>query len=128
MKLSILALGRGSKVDAHPIDDEGRGTAWSRSSGFVSVRRAQGRRNADVPCIVTSPCSAGRLVESRISFGTGQGVRPATVNTPGRHVRGMLRSFDGIEPDVHESAYVDPAAVVIGDVTQIGRASCRERV
>lgn len=29
----------------------------------------------------------------------------------------MLRSFDGIEPDVHEDAYVDPAAVVIGDVT-----------
>lgn len=29
----------------------------------------------------------------------------------------VLRSFDGTEPDVHESAYVDPAAVVIGDVT-----------
>ncbi|MFQ3319382.1 MAG: carbonic anhydrase/acetyltransferase-like protein (isoleucine patch superfamily) [Natronomonas sp.] len=29
----------------------------------------------------------------------------------------MLRSFDGIEPDVHEDAYVDPTAVVIGDVT-----------
>ncbi len=29
----------------------------------------------------------------------------------------MLRSFDGVEPTVHEDAYVDPAAVVIGDVT-----------
>lgn len=29
----------------------------------------------------------------------------------------MIRSFDGAEPDVHEDAYVDPAAVVIGDVT-----------
>jgi carbonic anhydrase/acetyltransferase-like protein (isoleucine patch superfamily) len=35
----------------------------------------------------------------------------------------MLRSFDGIEPDVHESAYVDPAAVVIGDVTLEAEAS-----
>lgn len=29
----------------------------------------------------------------------------------------MIRSFDGMEPDVHEDAYVDPSAVVIGDVT-----------
>ncbi len=29
----------------------------------------------------------------------------------------MIRSFEGTEPDIHESAYVDPAAVVIGDVT-----------
>jgi len=29
----------------------------------------------------------------------------------------MIRSFDGIEPEIHDSAYVDPAAVVIGDVT-----------
>lgn len=29
----------------------------------------------------------------------------------------VLRSFDGVEPDVHESAYVDPTAVVIGEVT-----------
>jgi carbonic anhydrase/acetyltransferase-like protein (isoleucine patch superfamily) len=29
----------------------------------------------------------------------------------------MIRSFDGLEPDVHEDAYVDPAAVIIGDVT-----------
>jgi len=29
----------------------------------------------------------------------------------------MIRSFDGIEPDIHDSAYVDPAAVGIGDVT-----------
>jgi carbonic anhydrase/acetyltransferase-like protein (isoleucine patch superfamily) len=28
----------------------------------------------------------------------------------------MIRSFDGIEPDIHETAYVDPAATVIGDV------------
>ena len=28
----------------------------------------------------------------------------------------VLRSFDGIEPEVHESAYVDPTAVVIGEV------------
>ncbi|ARS89012.1 gamma carbonic anhydrase family protein [Natrarchaeobaculum aegyptiacum] len=28
----------------------------------------------------------------------------------------MLRSFDGTEPQVADSAYVDPAAVVIGDV------------
>ncbi|WP_338729958.1 gamma carbonic anhydrase family protein [Haladaptatus sp. DJG-WS-42] len=28
----------------------------------------------------------------------------------------MLRSFDGTEPDIAASAYVDPAAVVIGDV------------
>ncbi|PSP49884.1 gamma carbonic anhydrase family protein [Halobacteriales archaeon QH_7_69_31] len=35
----------------------------------------------------------------------------------------MLRSFDGVEPDVHDSAYVDPAAVVIGDVTLEADAS-----
>lgn len=35
----------------------------------------------------------------------------------------MLRSFDGVEPDVHETAYVDPAAVVIGDVTIEAEAS-----
>jgi carbonic anhydrase/acetyltransferase-like protein (isoleucine patch superfamily) len=35
----------------------------------------------------------------------------------------MIRTFDGIEPDIHESAYVDPAAVVIGDVTIEAEAS-----
>lgn len=35
----------------------------------------------------------------------------------------MIRSFDGVEPDIHESAYVDPAAVVIGDVTIEAEAS-----
>ena len=35
----------------------------------------------------------------------------------------MLRSFDGVEPDVHDSAYVDPSAVVIGDVTIEAEAS-----
>ena len=35
----------------------------------------------------------------------------------------MLRSFDGVEPTVHEDAYVDPAAVVIGDVTLEAEAS-----
>ena len=34
-----------------------------------------------------------------------------------------LRSFDGVEPDVHESAYVDEAAVVVGDVTVEADAS-----
>lgn len=29
----------------------------------------------------------------------------------------MIRSFDGIEPDIHPEAYIDPAAVVIGNVT-----------
>lgn len=29
----------------------------------------------------------------------------------------MIRSFDGTEPDIAESASVDPAATVIGDVT-----------
>lgn len=29
----------------------------------------------------------------------------------------VLRSFDGTEPAVHDAAYVDPSAVVIGDVT-----------
>lgn len=29
----------------------------------------------------------------------------------------MIRSFEGVEPEIHESAYVDPTAVVIGDVT-----------
>jgi carbonic anhydrase/acetyltransferase-like protein (isoleucine patch superfamily) len=29
----------------------------------------------------------------------------------------MIRSFDGIDPEIHEDAHVDPAAVVIGDVT-----------
>ena len=28
----------------------------------------------------------------------------------------MIRSFDGLKPEIHESAYVDPSAVVIGDV------------
>ncbi|WP_435194283.1 gamma carbonic anhydrase family protein [Natronomonas sp. EA1] len=32
----------------------------------------------------------------------------------------MIRSFDGHEPDIHESAYVDPSAVVIGEV-EIGK-------
>jgi carbonic anhydrase/acetyltransferase-like protein (isoleucine patch superfamily) len=35
----------------------------------------------------------------------------------------MIRSFDGTEPDIHDSAYVDPAAVVIGDVTIEAEAS-----
>lgn len=35
----------------------------------------------------------------------------------------MIRSFDGMEPDVHEDAYVDPSAVVIGDVTIEANAS-----
>lgn len=29
----------------------------------------------------------------------------------------MIRSFDGIEPEIHETAYVAESAVVIGDVT-----------
>jgi carbonic anhydrase/acetyltransferase-like protein (isoleucine patch superfamily) len=29
----------------------------------------------------------------------------------------VVRSFDGVEPDIHETAYVDDAAVVVGDVT-----------
>lgn len=29
----------------------------------------------------------------------------------------MIRSFEGAEPEIHESAYVDPTAVIIGDVT-----------
>jgi len=29
----------------------------------------------------------------------------------------MIQSLDGIEPDVHESAYVHPGATIIGDVT-----------
>ena len=29
----------------------------------------------------------------------------------------VLRSLDGVEPTVHEDAYVDDDAVVIGDVT-----------
>ncbi|MFC7167436.1 gamma carbonic anhydrase family protein [Halospeciosus flavus] len=29
----------------------------------------------------------------------------------------MIRSFEGVEPDIHETAYVDPEATVIGDVT-----------
>ncbi len=28
----------------------------------------------------------------------------------------MIRSFNGLEPEIHPDAYVDPAAVVIGDV------------
>jgi len=35
----------------------------------------------------------------------------------------VLRSFDGVEPDVHESAHVDETAVVIGDVTLEADAS-----
>ena len=35
----------------------------------------------------------------------------------------MLRSFDGDEPTVADSAYVDPAATVIGDVTLEAEAS-----
>jgi carbonic anhydrase/acetyltransferase-like protein (isoleucine patch superfamily) len=35
----------------------------------------------------------------------------------------MIRSFDGTEPDIHERAYVDPSAVVIGDVTLEAEAS-----
>lgn len=29
----------------------------------------------------------------------------------------MIRSFQGVEPEIADSAYVDPAAVVIGEVT-----------
>ena len=29
----------------------------------------------------------------------------------------MIRSFDGIQPEIHETAYVDEAATVIGEVT-----------
>lgn len=35
----------------------------------------------------------------------------------------VLRSFDGAEPTVHESAYVDDQATVIGDVTLEAEAS-----
>ncbi|MFB6164278.1 MAG: gamma carbonic anhydrase family protein [Haloarculaceae archaeon] len=35
----------------------------------------------------------------------------------------MIRSFDGIEPTIAESAYVDPEATVIGDVTLEAEAS-----
>ncbi|AFZ73922.1 gamma carbonic anhydrase family protein [Natronobacterium gregoryi] len=35
----------------------------------------------------------------------------------------MLRSFDGVEPDVADSAYVDETAVVIGDVVVGANAS-----
>ena len=35
----------------------------------------------------------------------------------------MIRSFEGTEPEIHESAYVDPSAVVIGDVTIGPKAS-----
>jgi carbonic anhydrase/acetyltransferase-like protein (isoleucine patch superfamily) len=35
----------------------------------------------------------------------------------------VLRSLDGVEPDVHESAHVDETAVVIGDVTLEADAS-----
>lgn len=35
----------------------------------------------------------------------------------------MIRSFEGTEPEIHEDAYVDPAAVVVGDVTLEADAS-----
>ncbi|AQL41269.1 gamma carbonic anhydrase family protein [Halorientalis sp. IM1011] len=35
----------------------------------------------------------------------------------------MIRAFDGIEPTIADSAYVDPAATVIGDVTLEAEAS-----
>lgn len=35
----------------------------------------------------------------------------------------MIRSFDGMEPEIHEDAYVDPSAVVIGDVRIEANAS-----
>jgi carbonic anhydrase/acetyltransferase-like protein (isoleucine patch superfamily) len=35
----------------------------------------------------------------------------------------VLRSFDGVEPEIHESAYVDETAVVVGDVTLEAEAS-----
>ena len=39
----------------------------------------------------------------------------------------MLRSFDGVEPTVHEDAYVDPATAVTGDVTLEADASVQRR-
>jgi carbonic anhydrase/acetyltransferase-like protein (isoleucine patch superfamily) len=35
----------------------------------------------------------------------------------------MIRSFDGVEPTIADSAYVDPAATVIGDVTLEAKSS-----
>ena len=35
----------------------------------------------------------------------------------------MIRSFNGTEPEIADSAYVDPAATVIGDVTIEAQAS-----
>lgn len=35
----------------------------------------------------------------------------------------MIRSFDGVEPDIADSAYVDPEATVVGDVTIAAEAS-----
>ncbi|MFB6142854.1 MAG: gamma carbonic anhydrase family protein [Halorientalis sp.] len=35
----------------------------------------------------------------------------------------MIRSFDGVEPTIADSAYVDPAATVIGEVTLESEAS-----
>jgi carbonic anhydrase/acetyltransferase-like protein (isoleucine patch superfamily) len=38
-------------------------------------------------------------------------------------VRDVIRTFDGIEPQIAESAYVDDAAVVVGDVVVEAEAS-----
>lgn len=35
----------------------------------------------------------------------------------------MIRTFDGTEPEIADSAYVDPAATVIGNVTIEAAAS-----
>ena len=35
----------------------------------------------------------------------------------------VIRSFDGVSPDIHESAYIDETAVVIGDVVVEENAS-----
>ena len=34
-----------------------------------------------------------------------------------------IRPYDGISPDIHDSCYIDPAAVVIGDVKLAENAS-----
>jgi carbonic anhydrase/acetyltransferase-like protein (isoleucine patch superfamily) len=35
----------------------------------------------------------------------------------------VVRSFEGVEPDIHETAYVDDEAVIVGDVTLEREAS-----
>ena len=89
-----------------------------------SLRAPAGKRRIRLSRLRSSKVSlVGRARGPELEEHPAGRDRPATINPSRRNAFRVIRSFDGTEPDIHESAYVDPAAVVIGDVTLEAEAS-----